>query len=223
MARKKHLHLQEVQNLSNVLHDPPREPGIYFPNQNPLTLELGCGKGEYTLELAQKHPERNFIGIDQKGDRLWHGAKKALALELTNVLFMRIYIENIASYFVSQSIDAIWITFPDPFRKKTDAKKRLISPRFHLMYREMLKSDGLAHLKTDNELLFAYAKEVLATEPVKIINSLTDVHSMAIAGDDLAITTTFEKKYLLQGKPIMYTAWSYINKDEPFRAGHKGN
>lgn len=204
--------------MSHVLHDPVKEHATYFPNNNPLVLELGCGKGEYTLGLAQQYPNKNFIGIDQKGDRLWHGAKKAVALGLNNVLFMRMYIENITSYFAPHSISEIWITFPDPFRKLGDAKKRLVSARFQVMYREILETSGQVHLKTDNVQLFAYAREVLAAEQVKIVECLEDVHQVIQPDNILAITTTFEKKYLLQGIPIKYIGWSYLNNDEKFTA-----
>ncbi|MBI4836030.1 MAG: tRNA (guanosine(46)-N7)-methyltransferase TrmB [Candidatus Abawacabacteria bacterium] len=209
MGRKKHLRLEEVKHLPNVLHTPfePREK--YFKNSLPVTLELGCGKGEYVLALAQKYPERNFIGIDKKADRLWYGAQKALALNLPNVLFMRLPIEKLAEYFGAQSIAEIWLTFPDPFARRDEAKKRLVAKHFQDSYQKVLIPKGVMHLKTDNEQLFAYAQSILESLPANVLQCLPNVYSLDPVPDYLLVQTTFERKYLQIGKKIMYISWQF--------------
>lgn len=209
MPRKKHLHLAEAKVLPNLIHDPIKEDHTYFPDDKPLILELGCGKGEYTLGLAQLYPNKNFIGIDKKADRLWFGAKKALALGLTNVRFMRLSIERLMEHIPKASIAEIWLTFPDPFPRRGDAKKRLISLRFQNLYYEVLTPTGVMHLKTDNVSLFHYAREVLAQPGFVVKGCIDDIHAETELGEELNIQTTFERKHRLKGDKIHYVCWQF--------------
>ena len=136
----------------------------YFKNDNPITLELACGKGEYTIALAKKYPDRNFIGIDIKGARIWKGAKMALGEGLANVAFLRIFIDWLHNYFDKEEIDQIWITFPDPYPKKSKKNKRLTSSKFLNLYRNILKKGGQIHLKTDSDLLYQFSLEMIKAE-----------------------------------------------------------
>src|SRR5688500_13990868 len=151
MGQKKLARFEELGSFKNVLQFPKDMAGKwkdFFGNNNPITLELACGKGEYTLGLAQLYPERNFIGIDLKGNRIWVGARKALNEELTNVAFLRTQIDHINSYFSAGEVSGIWITFPDPQLRVSKAKKRLTHPKFLRLYQQFLAPGGLIHLKT---------------------------------------------------------------------------
>jgi tRNA (guanine-N7-)-methyltransferase len=157
MARRKLKHFAEMAALPNVLEYPENMPGKWaehFGNNNPLVLELGCGTGAYTISLAERYPDKNFIGVDIKGARMWHGATAAHQDGKTNVAFLRIVIENIAEYFAPNEVSEIWITFPDPHPREGKARKRLCSPRFHEIYRKFIQPVGKLHLKTDNQELF---------------------------------------------------------------------
>jgi tRNA (guanine-N7-)-methyltransferase len=133
-----------------------------FCNNNPVILELACGKGEYTVNLAKLFPDKNFIGIDYKGNRIWRGAKTAIEEEITNVAFLRIQIENLLDYFSDNEVSEIWITFPDPQPQVSREKKRLTSPRFLEKYKSILVPDGIIHLKTDNDQLHDYTLEKIS-------------------------------------------------------------
>ncbi|MCH8332105.1 MAG: tRNA (guanosine(46)-N7)-methyltransferase TrmB, partial [Bacteroidetes bacterium] len=163
MKGKKIKRFAEISTFPNV-HEhtqfsDERENGMrgnwseVFDNNNPIVLELACGKGEYTLALSELFPEKNIIGIDIKGNRIWKGAKTALDKNIKNVAFLRIEIEKLSLYFEKEEVDEIWITFPDPFLKKSKSKKRLTSPRFLGVFRRVLKRNGLVHLKTDSDVL----------------------------------------------------------------------
>lgn len=180
----------------------------HFKNQNPITLELGCGKGEYTLALATKCPEQNFIGIDLKGARLWKGARAALDNGLPNAAFLRIPIERLEEFFATGEVSQIWIPFPDPFPRKGKAKKRLTSPRFLKIYRQILKPDGAIHLKTDDPGLFAFTLETLDREGCHILDRIEDLHGSPVSNETTAIKTGYEQKHLLAGKTIKYVRFS---------------
>jgi len=183
----------------------------YFKNDNPITLELGCGKGEYTLGLARKYLEKNFIGIDIKGARLWRGATTALEEVLKNILFIRSPIELIGDYFSEGEIDEIWITFPDPHPKTSRIRRRLTSPRFLRMYKNILRSKGIVHLKTDNQLLFNYTYELLNELNLEVIFHTRDLYQSGIDDDVLLIKTFYEKKYLKDNIPINYLKFRIDN------------
>jgi len=180
----------------------------FFKNNNPVVLELACGKGEYTVNLARLFPQRNFVGIDYKGNRIWRGAKTALEDGVTNVGFLRIQIENILDYFGHQEVDEIWITFPDPQPQLSREKKRLTSPQFLEKYRPILKPGGIIHLKTDNDALHAYTAEKIAVHALQLHAKTEDLYNSDYADEVLSIKTYYEKKYLLKNKNINYLKFS---------------
>ncbi|WP_210488982.1 tRNA (guanosine(46)-N7)-methyltransferase TrmB [Rufibacter aurantiacus] len=176
----------------------------FFLKEQPLILEVGCGKGEYTVGMAQMFPHKNFIGIDIKGNRIWKGSSLAEEAGLYNVGFLRIFLENLDQHFGEQEVDEIWITFPDPQPRKRDIKRRLTSPRFLEMYERILKPGGKLHLKTDSELLFDYSLEVLQERRAPKILYTKDLYESDLQEHTMGIYTTFEKKYLELGVPIKY-------------------
>ncbi len=179
----------------------------YFAQPQDLVLELACGKGDYTVNLAKQFPEKNFIGVDVKGNRLWTGAKTALDEGLSNVAFVRTRIEQLALFFGPEEISEIWITFPDPFPRKSRALKRLTSPRFLNIYREICRPGALIHLKTDAENLFDYTLEVLEEERIEPKEVIRDVHGMPDIPPELQILTYYEKMHLAAGKKIQYLSF----------------
>ena len=188
-----------------------------FKNENPIVLELGCGKGEYTVGLAKSFPENNFIGIDIKGARMWRGAKTANEQNLLNVAFLRTRIEFINSFFSEDEVDEIWITFPDPHPGGRNSNKRLTSPQFLNAYRQFLKDNGLIHLKTDNKELYNFTFDVLKKNDLKIIFSTRDVHSEK-TDNILSIRTHYEKIFMDAGQKINYISFR-LNKDRNIENG----
>ncbi|MEM1122038.1 MAG: tRNA (guanosine(46)-N7)-methyltransferase TrmB [Bacteroidota bacterium] len=177
----------------------------HFKNDNPITLELACGRGEYTVALAEKYPGRNFIGVDIKGARIWKGAKIALAKNLTNAAFLRTRIELITAFFEQGEIDEIWITFPDPFLRKGKSNRRLTSPNFLTHYRKILKKDGLMHLKTDEGVLSEFTLEFLAEDDqAKIVYQDDDIYAKPLPMEELEVKTYYERMHLEKGKTIKY-------------------
>ncbi len=182
-----------------------------FNKNRDITLELGCGWGEYTLDLAKRFPHRNFIGIDIKGARIWHGARKALDCGLSNVLFVRAWADRLADFFPLKSISEIWLTFPDPHIKKSsrNMKKRFSSNRFLSIYKKILKDNGVVHLKTDSEEFFHFTKIRVEENSGKIIHEITDIHSDISAPVELKeIRTRYEKRFISRLKPIRYLQFS---------------
>ncbi|MAJ37198.1 MAG: tRNA (guanosine(46)-N7)-methyltransferase TrmB [Flavobacteriaceae bacterium] len=176
-----------------------------FKNDNPIVLELGCGKGEYTLALAQEFPNINVIGIDIKGARLWRGAKTALETGLENVRFLRAQIELLPQVFNTSEISEIWITFPDPQIKYKRQKHRLVNLKFLKMYKALLKEDGLIHLKTDSEFLHGYTLGLLQGLEKEIVYSNHDIYRLEGSPQIVtSIQTFYEKQYLESFKPITY-------------------
>ncbi len=176
---------------------------LFFKNDNPIVLELGCGKGEYTVGLAKKYPNKNFIGIDIKGARLWRGCKTSNEDKMTNVAFVRTHIQMIESYFAENEVSEIWITFPDPQLKKPN--KRLTCERFLKLYKNILKQDGIVHLKTDSQELYEYTKdEVLIPSKREILYNTNDLYNSDFKEDVIEIQTFYEAMYLKIGKPITY-------------------
>ena len=180
-----------------------------FHNQNPIVLELGCGKGEYTISLAERFPERNFIGIDIKGARLWKGAKYATENAMPNVAFLRTRIEFIESLFAPGEVSEIWITFADPQEKK--ARKRLTSPGFLNRYARFLAPGGVVHLKTDSRLLHFYTEELCRQNSMTILASDDDIYGHGVADEILSIKTFYESSFLAKGIPITYLAFRLDN------------
>jgi len=181
-----------------------------FKNSNPIVLELGCGKGEYTVNLAKLNPNKNFIGIDIKGARFWRGAKTSLEEKLSNVYFLRTQIELLNYVFKENEIDEIWLTFPDPQIKFQRRKHRLTNPKFLLIYKNILKSNGIIHLKTDSEFLHGYTLGLLESMSIKPIHSNHDVYkNLNVPKDVINIQTHYENIYLKENKKITYLSFSF--------------
>ncbi len=179
----------------------------YFKNENNIVLELGCGRGEYSVALARMFPEKNFIGVDVKGNRIWRGAKTGLEENLTNLAYLRAQIELLPDYFAENEVSEIWITFPDPQPQISREKKRLTSPRFIENYRRIVKPNSIIHLKTDNEALYLYTLEILDQMKINPITKTNDLYSSDILSEILEIKTTYESKYLREGKKITYLSF----------------
>lgn len=176
-----------------------------FGNENPIVLELGCGKGEYTVGLARIFPDKNFIGMDIKGARFWKGAKNALADNLANVRFLRTQIELIDQLFAENEVAEIWITFPDPQIKFKRTKHRLTNPSFLDKYKTILNEGGEIHLKTDSEFMHGYTLGILQGLSFEVIYSNHDIYrNHGCPKEVLEIQTFYEKQYLDRGKPITY-------------------
>lgn len=176
-----------------------------FGNDNPLVLELGCGKGEYTIELAKMYPNKNFVGIDIKGARFWKGAKTAMENDIDNAAFLRIQIELIDKAFASEEVDEIWITFPDPQIKYKRTKHRLTNLEFLEKYKTILKKNAVLHLKTDSEFMHGYTLGILHGLGCEVIYSNHDVYKNEGSPKEvLEIQTFYESQYLKENKPITY-------------------
>ncbi|MDR1595128.1 MAG: tRNA (guanosine(46)-N7)-methyltransferase TrmB [Prevotellaceae bacterium] len=173
-----------------------------FGNSNPVVLELGCGKGEYTVALSRKYPDKNFIGVDIKGARLWRGAKTVADENIPNAAFLRIRIEFIDNFFADNEIDEIWITFPDPQINKP--RKRLTSPLFLDRYRRFLKNGGIIHLKTDSRMLHNYTLSVIKENNFTLLSSYTDISAQCPEDELLGVKTFYESQYLAKRIPITY-------------------
>lgn len=175
-----------------------------FNNNKPIILELGCGKGEYTIGLAKEFSEKNFLGVDIKGARIWKGAKESNEKNILNAAFLRTRIELIDSFFNKDEIDEIWLTFPDPQIKKRRMKKRLSGPRFLNLYQKFLKPSGIIHLKTDSKTLYDYTLAVVKFNNLKIEYHTDDLYQSDLNDKILNIQTFYEKQFLDQGKKINY-------------------
>ena len=184
----------------------------FFHNDHPLTLELGCGKGEYTVALSAANPERNFIGIDIKGARIWNGAKKALEGNIKNAGFLRTRIDMIDNFFGAEEVSEIWITFADPQPKKQN--KRLTSAYFLTLYRKFMKQGAVINLKTDSRLLHFYTLELLKANHIEPIVHTDDLYNSPYLDDTLSIKTFYENMFLQEGKKITYLKFILdINKE----------
>ena len=182
----------------------------FFGNNNPIVLELGCGKGEYTVGLAKRYPNKNFIGIDIKGARFWRGAKTALEETLPNVAFIRTQIELVAHLFFTHEVAEIWITFPDPQIKYKRTKHRLTNPVFLDRYKQILSPKGCIHLKTDSEYMHGYTLGLLQGMGLPIAYANHDVYKNEGSPEEvLGIQTFYENQYLAVGKPITYLRFSF--------------
>lgn len=211
MGQKKLIRFAELETFRNVLQFPKNMAGkwgSFFGNNNPLTLELACGKGEYAVGLGQLYPGQNFIGVDLKGNRIWVGAKKALQNNLLNVAFLRTQIDQIAEYFGSNEVSAIWITFPDPQLRLSKVKKRLTHPKFLRLYQQFLAPGGLIHLKTDSPDLYHFTKTVIEMYDCLIHYDSADVYKEDTIGDELKIKTHYESLDIAGSNRIHYLCFS---------------
>jgi tRNA (guanine-N7-)-methyltransferase len=184
----------------------------YFGNDNPIILELGCGKGEYTTGLAAAFPSKNFIGVDIKGSRMWTGARTALQDKLINAAFIRTRIEFINYFFGKDEIQEIWLTFPDPQLKRRRQKKRLTSAGFLNLYRTFLVNNGLIHLKTDNPVLYEYTRSLVSLNGLELVQSTNDLYGNSGMMDLLSIKTHYEELYLSMNRKIYYLSFRLHNK-----------
>ncbi|MDQ3142952.1 MAG: tRNA (guanosine(46)-N7)-methyltransferase TrmB [Bacteroidota bacterium] len=181
----------------------------YFKNNYPIVLELACGRGEYSLALAKTYPSKNFIGIDIKGARIWSGAKKALEEGLHQVAFVRTNIELLPHFFGEQEINEIWITFPDPFLKKSQSNRRLTSKYFLDIYTHLLKPNSILHLKTDDLMLYEFSLENIDTHhQYQILYKKDDIYKDELDYEDLKFKTYYEKQHLSKGRKIKYIRFS---------------
>jgi tRNA (guanine-N7-)-methyltransferase len=177
----------------------------FFKNNNPIVLELGCGKGEYSVELAKRNPNVNYIGVDIKGARFWRGAKTALEESITNVAFLRTQIELIDYAFAANEVDEIWITFPDPQIKYKRTKHRMTNAEFLARYKTILKPDGIMHLKTDSEFMHGYTLGLLHGAGHEVLYANHNVYKQEGSPKEVtSIQTYYESQYLEQNKPITY-------------------
>ena len=186
---------------------------LYFKNNNPIIIELGCGRGEYTVNLAKLNPDKNYIGIDIKGARLWRGAKTSIDEKLDNVVFLRTQIELINLVFGKDEVDEIWLTFPDPQIKYQRTKHRLTNPFFINLYKKILKNKGIVHLKTDSEFLHGYTLGILKSFRINLIFSNHDIYKNNNAPDEVInIKTHYEKLFLESNKNISYLSFTFHNE-----------
>jgi tRNA (guanine-N7-)-methyltransferase len=214
MAQKKLQRFAEIKTFPNVLEYPESIKGEwnpFFKNPNPITLELACGKGEYAVGLGRLHPDKNFIGIDIKGNRIWVGAKKALDEGLTNVAFLRTQIQKITDYFAPGEVAEIWITFPDPHLRLSKANKRLTHPRFLRLYQFIMPESGIVNLKTDSPDLYYFTKKVIKLFKLDVLEDLENVHERGNISEDLSIKTYYESLDIANSKRIHYLKFSLSN------------
>jgi tRNA (guanine-N7-)-methyltransferase len=197
-----------LDKVKNKLQSSGKWSESLFGNNNPLVLELACGKGEYTVGLARNYPGKNFIGIDRKGARMWRGMKTAVEEQLPNVGFLRTRIDFLNSCFGRHEVSEIWITFPDPQLKYKKTMRRLTSPLFLKMYKEILTPDGKIHLKTDNPQLYKFTLETIREQNHHLILETNDLYNSGIKGEATEIQTYYEKIHLAEGLKIKYVVFS---------------
>ncbi len=217
MGQKKLIRFEAIKSFPNVLQYPEGMAGQwsgFFRNDNPITLELACGKGEYTVALAKMHPHRNFIGIDLKGNRLYVGAKKCLKENIANTAFLRTHIDKITGYFQPGEAKEIWLTFPDPQLRRSRAKKRLTHPRFLRLYQQILIPGGLIHLKTDSPILYEFTKLVTGLYQIPLLEDSDDIHAGPMK-EELKITTHYESLDIAGSSRIHYLCFALPDRPLP--------
>jgi tRNA (guanine-N7-)-methyltransferase len=220
MAKHKLQRFEELERLERIFQFPfpllSTDHGLkgnwrnkVFGNGQPIVLELGCGRGEYTVALSRTYADRNFIGVDIKGARIWRGVKTINEEKIMNAAFLRVHIEWLGMFFEVGEVDEIWITFPDPQPQKTRENRRLTNAKFLQLYRQILKKNGILHLKTDNVFFFEYTCEMLEKEIGTIEYLTRDLYVDQPAGFDLSIRTTYEQKFLEKNMPIHYVRFRF--------------
>lgn len=224
MAKNKLAKFAEMETLENVFQ--PTHEEVFrtdyklkgkwgkqvFGNDHPIVLEVGCGKGEYSVGLGELYPEKNFIGLDIKGARMWTGAKVAKEKGMKNVVFLRTHAEELESIFAPGEVSEIWITFPDPQMAK--ARKRLTGTRFLFLYRKFLKEDGLIHLKTDSPFLYQYTAELVKANHLPVNVNTDDLYGVGLNDKILGIKTFYERQWLSRGKTIKYIQFSLAGSSQ---------
>jgi tRNA (guanine-N7-)-methyltransferase len=211
MGQKKLVRFAELETFRHVLQYPENMQGrwkAFFENSHPITLELACGKGEYAVGLGKLYPNRNFIGVDQKGNRLWVGAKIALQERIKNVGFLRTQIDRIDTYFEKDEVDEIWITFPDPQLRNSKHKKRLTHPKYLRLYNSFLKPGAKIHLKTDSPNLYNFTKKVIELYQLHLHISNDNLYDGKDLTQDLTIKTHYEQLDIAGSKKIFYLCFS---------------
>ncbi|HMU44996.1 MAG TPA: tRNA (guanosine(46)-N7)-methyltransferase TrmB [Chitinophagaceae bacterium] len=211
MGQKKLIRFAEIETFPNVLQYPRDIKGKwrnFFKTNNELILELACGKGEYAVGLGKLYPQKNFIGVDLKGNRIWVGAKKALQENLANVAFLRTQIDMIATYFDQNEVAAIWITFPDPQLRLSKAKKRLTHPKFLRLYQQFLIPGGCIHLKTDSPILYHFTKLIIEMYDCKLHTDIDNVTKEPDVSTELKIKTHYESLDIAQSQKVHYLCFS---------------
>ena len=223
MAQKKLKRFSEIKSFPNVLEYPENTKGkwnAFFENNHPIVLELACGKGEYAIGLAGIYPQKNFIGVDIKGNRLWVGAKFALQNNLKNVAFLRTQIDKISEYFSKEEIEEIWITFPDPQLRFSKARKRLTHPAFLRLYQQIIKPGGKIHLKTDSPDLYYFTKTVIDFYHLNLVADVDNVYEQENITTELGIQTHYEKLDIAKSNCIFYLCFTLPeilpNRDQEF-------
>ena len=215
MPKIKEQRMEELPKLENTLvytefnKENPPPKGKWntevFDKAQPIVLELACGKGEYSIGLAEIEPEKNYVGLDVKGNRLWVGAKEALDKGLENVRYFRCFIDHLDLYFGENEVDEAWIVFSDPYLKKK--RKRLTHPKFLKLYRKVMKPGSVIHLKTDSDVLYEYTKEVIQKEKLELLVDEPDVHKNCPDDPKLSIITYYENMHIEKGKTIKYLSF----------------
>ncbi len=225
MSKNKHKRFAENETFSHLFQPTPQEMfegdfhlkgkwnESFFKNNNPIIIEVGCGKGEYTVGLAKRNPDKNYIGIDIKGPRLWKGSKIVKEDDMKNVAFIRNKIEFLRSLFADNEISEIWITFPDPQKRKM--KKRLTSARFLEVYYHILKPEGLIHLKTDSVLMHEFTKEIIELNKIDLLYTTDNLYNTETDNEVTQIKTYYEQKFLEQEMNITYLKFK-LNHQAPF-------
>ena len=217
MGQKKLIRFEELKTFPNVLQYPSNIKNKwqdFFGNDNPITLELACGKGEYAVGLGRLYSEKNFIGIDVKGNRIWKGAKTALNEDLKNIAFLRTQIDKLEDYFFVGEVSEIWLTFPDPQLRFSKMKKRLTHPKFLRMYKNILQENGKINLKTDSPHLYQFTKKVINFYELYLVKDIDDLYSQNNLSDELKIKTHYESLDIAQSNKVHYLSF-IIDKDLP--------
>jgi tRNA (guanine-N7-)-methyltransferase len=213
MPRKKHKKITEVRSFYNVFdfknENVEQEIIRFFGNDNPIALELGCGQADYSINLARLYPEKNFVGIDRKPNRLWNASKNASDKKLTNVVILISNIENLDMVFREIKASEIWITFPDPYPFRRSMRRRLIHPNFLKIYKKILTPAGIINLKTDADSLYDYTLKVVQEENLKLIKSVDDLYAQENIAEEEKILTKYEKMHLAEGKKIKLIKFSF--------------
>lgn len=218
MSRKKLVRFKENEENPNVIQDGKaifesikgNWNEVQFKNSNPIVVELACGRGEFTVGLGRVFRDQNFIGVDIKGSRIWKGSSTATAEGIDNVAFLRTQIELLDKFFAEGEISELWITFPDPFPRDGDEKRRLTSPRFLEMYKPLLKKGGTVHFKTDNTGLFDYSLELFQSrEDMSLLGFTHDFYVSEWKDDHLGIQTRYEKMFSEKGEKIKYLKFQF--------------